>query len=135
LLLAGGATITRDIGISSYPSMFGGFGSARVTRIARRFRVEASGNYASSTYVDAYGVSGGPGVTLFHDDLDLSGYYRYGSLTYRTSSSGLTQHGFGMFAMLMPSSVVSFTLQTEAMVGDDARLLMALFTALWRPRL
>lgn len=135
VMLAAGGTLSRDLNIRSLPTMVGAFGTARVMRIARVLRLEATGNYATSTYVDAWGASGGPGISLFADTLDLSTYYRYGTLTYRAGTGSLTQHGVGVFAVLLPSPVLSFTLQGEGLFGDDAQGALVLVGAVWRPRL
>lgn len=134
MLVVGGTTV-RDLSQSSEADMIGGFATARVVRIARVLRVEASGNYSRATYLDMYGGTAGPGLTLFQDALDLSAYYRLAILQYRSVSTSLTQDGFGGVVVLFPSSVVMFTAQAEAITGDDAKALMLFGTATWRPRL
>ena len=57
--------------------MRGGFATGRVVRIAKIARVETSGSYSDATYLQMLGASGGPGLTLFSNTLDVSGYYRY----------------------------------------------------------
>jgi hypothetical protein len=114
--------------------MRGGFATGRVVRIARVARVEASGSYSEATYMKMLMASGGPGVMLFADALDLSAYYRFAQLRYRSIDTALAQHGVGGTAMLFPNAVLLFTLQSEAIVGDDAKAVLIFGTAMWRPR-
>ncbi len=113
----------------------GGYAVARVVRIARVLRIDASGNYSQGTYVNMAGGTIGPGFTLLGDALDVSAYYRNTTLQYRVDSSTLVDHGVGATVMLFPSSVLAFSLQSEAMFGDDAQALTVFGTATWRPRL
>lgn len=130
-----GATTIGDLTqTQGAPDMKGGFASARVVRIARVLRVDASGSYSVATYLDMYGGSAGPGVSLFDDVLDLGAYYRNATLRYRADVASRVQHGFGGTAMLFPSAEVLFTVQGEAITGDDANALMLFGTAMWRPR-
>jgi hypothetical protein len=117
------------------PDMTGGFATARVVRIARFMRVDASANYSHATALDMYGGSGGPGVSLLGDRLDLSSYYRFEKLKYSAVGPSVTQSGFGGTAMIFPSSAFLFTLQGEAITGDDVKAFMLMGTAVWRPRL
>ncbi len=130
-----GGTRVGDLGVSDEPSMTGGFAAARVVRIAKILRIDASANYSHATYLDMYGGSAGPGVSLFRDVLDLSSYYRYATIQYRSIHSSLVQSAFGGTAMIFPSSVLLFTVQGEAITGDDVKAFMVLGTAMWRPRL
>jgi hypothetical protein len=133
--LALGGLAVRDLTRSSDPDMVGGFGTARILRIARALRAEISGNYSHSTYVDMSGGTAGPGLTLLGDALDVSAYYRLSLLQYRSVSSRLLQDGVGGTIVVIPSSDLLFTLQGEGITGDDAKALMIMGTATWRPRL
>jgi hypothetical protein len=129
------ATAIRDLTQSPEANMTGGFASARVLRIARTLRFEVSGNYSSGSYLDMFGGTAGPGMTLLDDALDVSAYYRVAILQYRSESALLVQNGAGGTIVLFPSSEVLFTLQGEGMSGDDARALMLFGSVTWRPRL
>jgi hypothetical protein len=133
-IVVGGTKIGDLTQTGGAPDMTGGFATGRVLHIARIARVDVSANYSTATYLDMYGGSAGPGVSLFGDLVDLASYYRYERLRYRSVSASLTQSAFGGTAMLFPSSVVLFTLQGEAITGDDVKAFMVLGTALWRPR-
>jgi hypothetical protein len=134
LFLAG--TTTSDLTqTDGYARSVGGFGTARVARIARVLRIDASGNYSQGTYVNMYGGTIGPGITVLRDTVDVSAYYRNTSLQYRVDSSTLMDHGVGGTVLLFPSSVVAFALQAEGMTGADAQALMVFGTVTWRPRL
>jgi hypothetical protein len=134
MLVVGGTTV-RDLSQSNEADMIGGFATARVVRIARSLRLEASGNYSRGTYLDMYGGTAGPGLSLFDDAVDLSAYYRLSVLQYRSVNTSLTQDGIGGTVVLFPSSVLLFTLQAEGITGDDTKALMIFGTATWRPRL
>ena len=129
-----GGTKVGDLGTSDEPSMTGGFVSARVVRIAKILRIDASANYSHATYLDMYGGTAGPGVSLFRELLDLSTYYRYAGIHYRSVDLNLVQSAFGGTAMLFPSSELLFTVQGEAITGGDVKAFMLLGTAMWRPR-
>jgi hypothetical protein len=133
--LAVGGTAVRDLTQSNEADMVGGFATARVVRIAQRLRLEASGNYSRATYLDVYGGTAGPGVTLLEDAVDLSAYYRLAVIQYRASTTSLTQNGIGGALALFPSAELLFTLQTEGITGSDTKALMVFGTATWRPRL
>ena len=130
----GGTRVTDLSQTGGAPDMFGGFLNARVVRIAKVVRVEASGSYSQATFLKMYGGSAGPGVSLLNDTLDVSAYYRNATLEYRSVSTSLMQHGVGGTVMVFPNAVVLFTLQSEAIVGDDAKALLIFGTAMWRPR-
>jgi hypothetical protein len=133
-IVVGGTKIGDLTQTGGAPDMTGGFATGRVLYIARVARVDVSTNYSTATYLNMYGGSAGPGVSLFGDLVDLSSYYRYERLKYRSVSASLTQSAFGGTAMLFPSAVVLFTLQGEAITGDDVKAFMVLGTALFRPR-
>jgi hypothetical protein len=133
-LLVGGLTVT-DLTQTNEPNMIGGFATARVLRIAKRLRVEASGNYSRSTYVTMYGGTAGPGITLFDDALDVGAYYRLAALTYASNGAWLLQDGVGATIVLLPNSELLFTFQGEGITGDDTKALLLFATATWRPRL
>jgi hypothetical protein len=116
------------------PDAKGVFASGRVLRIARVLRVEASGNIATGSYLDMFGGSAGPGVSLFGDTLDASAYYRYAGIKYAAGTSA-TQHGVGSTVLVFPRAELLFTVQGEAIAGDDVKALQLFGTALWRPKL
>jgi hypothetical protein len=131
----GGTRIT-DLGQSgASPDMTGGFLAARVVRIARILRVEASGNLSRASYLDMTSGSVGPGVTLFDEVLDLSAYYRIATLQYRAVNTSYVQNGMGGTLMLFPRAELLFTFQGEGIQGDDAKAVLLFATAMWRPRL
>jgi hypothetical protein len=130
-----GGTKISDIGETQTPDMLGLFAAGRVVRIAKRFRVDASGNYSQSTFVDMFGGSAGPGVTLLDDVIDFAAYYRNATLRYRAASPSLVQHGVGGTLMLFPSGQFLFTLQGEGITGADASAVVLFATMMWRPRL
>jgi hypothetical protein len=115
--------------------MTGGFLAARVVRIARILRVEASGNLSRASYLDMTSGSVGPGVTLFDEVLDLSAYYRIATLQYRAVNTSYVQNGMGGTLMLFPRAELLFTFQGEGIQGDDAKAVLLFATAMWRPRL
>jgi hypothetical protein len=129
-----GATAIRDLTQSSEAHMTGGFATARVVRVARALRFEVSGNYSSASYLDMFGDTAGPGLTLLDDALDLSAYYRRAVLQYRSVNTSLQQDGVGGTIVLFPSSEVLFTVQGEGMTGGDARALLLFGSVTWRPR-
>ncbi|HSO34835.1 MAG TPA: hypothetical protein VLT33_20030, partial [Labilithrix sp.] len=133
-LTVGGTKIGDLTQTGGAPDMTGGFASGRVVRIAKVARIDASGSYSQATYLKMYGGSAGPGATLFGDALDVSAYYRYTTLEYRSVNTSLLQHGFGTTVMLFPNAAVLFTVQGEAVTGDDANALLLFGTAMWRPR-
>jgi hypothetical protein len=133
--LAVGGMAVRDLTQSNEADMVGGFATARVVRIARALRIEASGNYSRATYLDMYGGTAGPGITLLQDAVDLSAYYRLAVLQYRAFTTSLTQNGIGGALVLFPSAELLFTLQAEGITGNDTKALMVFGTATWRPRL
>lgn len=133
-LTLGGLGIT-DVTQTSEPNMIGGFATARFLRLARVLRFEASGNYSHSTYLNLFGGSAGPGVSLIDDALDVYAYYRLSVLQYRSDGASLLQDGVGGTIVILPSSDFLFTLQGEGITGDDAKALTLFGTATWRPRL
>jgi hypothetical protein len=133
-LVVGGLTVT-DLTQTSEPNMVGGFATARLLRIAKSLRLEASGNYSRSTYMNLSGGSAGPGLTFFDDALDVSGYFRLNVLKYSSDNVSLLQDGIGGTIVVLPASELLFTLQAESIAGDDARAFTTFVTATWRPRL
>jgi hypothetical protein len=133
-LVAGGLMVT-DLTQTIDPNMVGGFSTARLVRIERVLRLEASGSYSRSTYVNMWGGTAGPGVSLLDDMLDVSAYYRLTVLTYPVGKASLLQHGVGGTIVILPSSEVLFTLQGEGLTGDDADAITLFGTIMWRPRL
>jgi hypothetical protein len=133
-IFVGGLGIT-DLTRTSEPNMLGGFATARLVRIARVLRLEASGNYSHSTYIDMFGGTAGPGLTLIDDALDVAAYYRLAVFKYRSDGASLLQDGFGGALTLFPNADVLFTLQGEGITGDDAKALTLFGTATWRPHM
>jgi hypothetical protein len=133
-LVVGGLTVT-DLTTKTDPNMVGGFATARLVRIDRFLRVEASANDSRSSYVDMWGGSAGPGVSLLDDALDVSAYYRLAVLTYSASNVSLVQHGVGGTVVILPSSEMLLTVQGEGMTGDDTKYLTVFGTVMWRPNL
>ena len=129
-----GGTTIGDLTQGGEPRMLGGFAAGRVVRIEKLLRIEGSANYSTSTDVDMYGGTIGPGFTLFDDNLDLSAYYRNATLQYRATTTSVVQHGFGGVAMFFPSSDLLLTAQGESMVGSDVQALLFYATMMWRPR-
>jgi hypothetical protein len=134
-LTVGGTTVRDLTQTGAAANMTGGFAAARVVRIEKVARIDASASYSQATYLDILQGSAGPGVTLFDDVLDLSFYYRSATLRYRLLSTWLLQQGLGLTMGVFPSSEVVFTVQSEAMVGGDAKAFLLFGTAIWRPRL
>ncbi|HLK37725.1 MAG TPA: hypothetical protein VKU41_13285, partial [Polyangiaceae bacterium] len=104
-------------------------------RVAKVLRLEAAADYSRSTYANMYGGSAGPGLTLLDDVLDVSAYYRFTVIEYRSDATSLVQDGIGGTIVVFPSSEVLFTLQGEGIVGDDVKALTIFATAAWRPHL
>jgi hypothetical protein len=130
-----GGTTTGDLTqTDGSASTIGGFAVARVMRIARLFHLDASGNYSRSTYADMYGGSAGPGLTLFNDALDISAYYRAAILQYRSDTGMLLQNGVGGTVMFFPNAPVLFTVQGEAITGNDTQAILLFGMVTWRPR-
>lgn len=127
-----GGTALRDLS-GDARGQLGGFAHGRVIRIARVFRVDASGGLSSGPYTDMLSASAGPGASLLRDRLDVSTYYRMARLEYRAAPDKLLQHAAGGMIMLFPSSDLLFTFQGEGTTGDDAKALLLFMTALWRP--
>ena len=130
-----GGTRTGDLTQSGGPSALGVFATGRVVRIADFLRVDASGNYSKATYLDMFGGSAGPGLTLFGDALDLSVYYRATALRYRSVPASLLQHAAGGTVIVVPDSAILLAVQGEAITGDDAKALVLFGTVTWRPPL
>jgi hypothetical protein len=117
------------------PRMLGGFATGRVVRIARYLRLEASANYSAGDYLDMFGGTAGPGLTLFDDALDVSAYYRLAEIQYASVNGAMQQDGVGGTVVVFPSSTTMFTLQGEGITGDDVKMLYVFGTVAWRPRL
>jgi hypothetical protein len=133
--LSAGVTRSVDLGLSGAPSAFGGFVASRVVRIADVLRLDATGHYSKATYMDIVGGSFGPGLGLLGDTLDVSAYYRGGTLRYSAMPELLVQHAVGGAVVVIPGPTLLFAFQGETLFGDDARALMLFGTATWRPRL
>jgi hypothetical protein len=129
-----GGTTVRELQQSNEADMVGGFASARVVRLARILRLEASGSFSRATYLDMFGGTMGPGLTLLDDVLDVSTYYRLSVLKYRSVDSSLTQNGVGATVAFFPNASVLFTFQGEGVTGDDVQAVTLFGTVSWRPR-
>ncbi|HEY8076072.1 MAG TPA: hypothetical protein VIF62_18225 [Labilithrix sp.] len=130
-----GATRIADLTqAGGSPDMSGGFLTARLVRIARILRIDASGSYTRSSFAEMYGGSGGPGLTLLGDNLDVSGYFRWFALKYPADPSTAKQSGFGGVVMIFPNAEVLFTAQGEAVEEIGTKMLVLFGTAMWRPR-
>jgi hypothetical protein len=133
-LMVGGTRIT-DLTQNDSPDMSGGFVAGRLVKIARILRIDASASYSHASYIDMFGGSGGPGLTLFRDNLDVSGYVRYFALEYPAdTTSTVKQSGFGGIVMLFPNAELLFTAQGEAVSEANIKTLLLFGTAMWRPR-
>jgi hypothetical protein len=129
-----GGTSMNDLTQPGAPSALGGFAAARVVRILGLLRLDASGSYSRSTYVDLLGASAGPGVTLFGDALDVSTYYGATVLRYRSSPASLLQHVAGGALVWLPTPSLLFAFQGEVLAGEDTGALMLFATVTFHPR-
>jgi hypothetical protein len=130
-----GGTTMSDLTQSTAPNALGGFASARVVRIARLMRLDATGTYSRSTYVDMISGMAGPGASLLGDALDVSLYYRANAFQYRSTPASFVQHCAGGSVLVIPDATVLVAVQGEAILGNDTTALMLLGTATWHPRL
>ncbi len=131
-----GATTTGDLTQSNgSTNTVGGFLAARVMRLAKVLRFDLTGSASKATYMNMFGGQVGPGVSVLHDSLDISAYYRASFLEYRSDSGLLLQHGIGAVVMFFPSAPVFFALQGEGIAGTDVQALQIFGTVTWRPRL
>ena len=129
-----GGTAMADVSHGTEPRVLGGYVSARLVRIAKVLRLEASANYSNATYLDMFGGTAGLGVTVFHDALDVSAYYRRSELAYASNDTFLEQNGFGGAIVLFPTATVMATVQGEAITGNDFNGVYVFGTIAWRPR-
>lgn len=135
VVVAGGATSTRDIEIGGLPSMYGGYLSGRVLHIANLFRADVGAAYTQSSYLNMISANAGPGISMFDDMLDLGAYYRFASVSYFAGGDARLENGVGVTGMFVPSRELAFTLQAEAIRGSDVDALVTLLTAMYRPPL
>jgi hypothetical protein len=133
-LMLGGTALGDLTQNPSSEHMFGGFATARVVRLAKYFRVEASGNYSAGSYMNMFGFSAGPGVTLFKDAVDVSAYFRLAELEYASVNTSLQQDAVGGTILFFPSSVWMAAVQSEAIAGDDVHAIFLFGTLTFRPR-
>ncbi len=131
--LALGATAMGDITHGTEPRVIGGWASARVVRIAKYLRLEASANASNATYVNMFGGTAGFGFTAIRDALDVSLYYRRSELEYSTFSTFLDQNGVGGTIIVFPTKTTMFMLQGEGIAGNDVNALTVLGMIAWRP--
>jgi hypothetical protein len=130
-----GGTAMGDVSHGTEPRVLGGYVSGRLVRIAKVLRLELSANYSNATYIDMFGGTAGLGVTVLHDALDVSAYYRRSELAYASASSTyLEQNGFGGAIVLFPTKTVMATVQGEAITGNDFNGVFVFGTIAWRPR-
>jgi len=129
-----GGTGSTNLVRADAPSQAGGFASARVLRIARFFRVEATGTASTGTFLDMFSGAGGPGVSLLGDRLDASVYYRRTVLQYRVGDV-LNGDAIGGYVTLIPKRDFIVSLQAEGSKGDDFSAVLGALVLVWRPRL
>jgi hypothetical protein len=129
-----GGTGSTNLARGDAPSQAGAFASARVLRIARVFRLEATGTASTGTFLDMFSGAGGPGVSLLGDRLDASLYYRRTVLEYRVGGT-LNGNAVGGYLTLIPQRDFIASLQAEGSKGDDFSALMGALVLIWRPRL
>ena len=133
--MIGGTGIETVPHTASEPRVLGGFAAGRIVRIAKVLRFEAAANYSASSYLDMFGGTVGPGLTILDDALDVSLYYRLSDVQYSSVNSYLLENGVGGTAVVFPSSTLVFTVQGEGMTGSDVKSLFVFGTVAWRPRL
>lgn len=129
-----GGTGSTNLARGDAPSQAGGFASARVLRIARVFRIEATGTASTGTFLDMFSGAGGPGISVLGDRLDASVYYRHTVLEYRVGGS-LNGDAVGGYLTVIPHRDFITSLQTEGSKGDDFSAVMGALVLVWRPRL
>ncbi len=133
-LTLGGTTMGDISHGGAEPRVLGAFFSGRLVRVAKVLRFELSGNYSNATYMSMFGGTAGVGVTVLGDRLDMSAYYRRSEIEYAVDSSFLEQNGFGGMIVLFPVSTVMFTVQGEAITGNDVNAVTLMGSAVWHPR-
>lgn len=120
---------------ASNPRVYGAFGAARLVRIAKVLRLEATASWSDASVLRMGTGSGGVGLTLFDEALDVSVYYRRGQLLY-SSLNGFVHHdSVGGMVAIAPHPTLLFTVQAEGTGGSDSNALYLFGTALFRPRL
>lgn len=129
-----GATTMGDVTHGTEPRTLGAFATARVARIGNVLRLEAAGSGSTSTYLDMLSASAGFGLTLVHDLIDFSAYYRRGEVRYAAVQSYLAQDGVGGSLVVFPMSTVMVAIHGEGVTGNDAAYLSLLANVVWRPR-
>ena len=78
--------------------------------------------------------SGGVGLTILHEVIDILAYYRHTELRYSSVPAYVFQNAVGGTIAVFPTSSLVFTLQGEGMGGSDVNYLSILGGAIWRPR-
>jgi len=129
-----GGQASADVSHGTEPRILGGYVSGRLVRIAKVLRLALSANYSNATYRDMFGGTAGLGVTVLHDALDVSAYYRRSEIAYASNDTFLEQNGFGGAIVLFPTSTVMATVQGEAITGNDFNGVFVFGTIAWRPR-
>ena len=129
-----GASTTGDVTHGTEPRTLGGFATGRIARIAGVLRIEASGSASTATYMNMFTGSGGVGLTLMHEVIDVLAYYRHTELRYASVPAYVFQNAVGGTIAVFPTSSLVFTLQGEGMGGSDVNYLSILGGAIWRPR-
>jgi hypothetical protein len=129
-----GGTAMGDVSHGTEPRILGGYISGRLVRIAKVLRLELAANYSNATYIDMFGGTAGLGISVLHDALDVSAYYRRTELAYASNDTFLEQNGFGGAIVLFPTSTVMATVQGEAITGNDFNGVYVFGTIAWRPR-
>jgi hypothetical protein len=113
----------------------GAFASARVLRLFRIMRLEASGSFTKGSFSNLLSGSVGPGVTFGQERFDLSAYYRMSSVTYVSDGRPLLGHSLGAAASFLPTDVWTLTLQGEQFIAQDTQGLSVFVMTALRPRL
>jgi len=129
-----GGTGSTNLARADAPSQAGMFATGRVLRLARVFRIEATGTASTGTFLDMFSGAGGPGVSLLGDRLDASVYYRRTILQYRVGDV-LSGDAIGGYLTLIPQRDFVASLQAEGSQGDDYSAVMGALVLIWRPRL
>jgi hypothetical protein len=134
-LAVGGTAMVEVPQTDAEPRVLGVFASGRIVRIFKVLRLEGSASYSNATYMDMFGGSAGPGISLIDNALDVGAYYRIAAIQYASLPSNVLENAVGGTAVLFPSSTMMFTLQGEGITGNDVSSLFLFGTVAWRPRL
>ena len=134
--ITAGGNAMGDVSHSySDPRVFGGFAVARLVRVARILRFDLATNVSDASSIFMFTGSGGAGITLLDDVLDISAYYRRAQLHFWADPGYKHHDAVGGMIALTPHPTMMFTIQAEGTGGSDVNSLFLFGTALWRPRL